>query len=152
MGCFNDLLEIGSSLDKIEGFKVLMKNEFEMTYMGELSYFLGMKYFHTDFGIVMHRQKYAIFNMNQCNSIKSPLEANVKLKVDEAEEAVDETLYKQMVGSLRFLCNSRPELAFSVGLVSRFMNKPRKSHMVAVKRILRYVKVQQMWEFCFLLT
>ncbi|PNX70198.1 cationic amino acid transporter 1-like protein, partial [Trifolium pratense] len=45
-----------------------------------------------------------------------------------------------MVGSLRYLCNSRPDLAFAVGAVSRFVNSPKKSHMIAVKKIMRYVK------------
>ncbi|GAU47720.1 hypothetical protein TSUD_285070 [Trifolium subterraneum] len=46
----------------------------------------------------------------------------------------------ELIGSLRYLCNTRPDLAYSVGIVSRFMDKPKSSHLIAVKRILRYVK------------
>lgn len=76
-----------------------MKSEFEMTDVGEFSYFLGMEFIHTDLEVVMHQRKYTRellerFNMNHCNSVKSPLEVNVKLKIDEAKAAVNETVYK----------------------------------------------------------
>ncbi|XP_047171995.1 secreted RxLR effector protein 161-like [Vigna umbellata] len=64
----------------------------------------------------------------------------MKLIKDETKEDVEETMFKQIVGSLCFLCNSRPDLSFSASLVSRFMNNPKKSHMLATKRLLRYVK------------
>ncbi|XP_050908156.1 secreted RxLR effector protein 161-like [Lathyrus oleraceus] len=53
---------------------------------------------------------------------------------------MDPTQYWRLVGSLRYLCNTRPDLAFNVGIASRFMEKPKVSHLAAVKRILRYVK------------
>lgn len=49
-------------------------------------------------------------------------------------------LRMRMIGSLRYLCNTRPNLAFSVGIVSRFMGRPKVSHLAAIKRVLRYVK------------
>lgn len=81
--------------------------------------------------------------MQNCNEEATPVEVNVKLTKGELEKSVDGTLFKQMVGTLRFLCNSRPDIAFAVGLVSRFMSDPKVSHMIAVKRILRYLKCTQ---------
>ena len=52
----------------------------------------------------------------------------------------DGTMFRQIVGSLRFICHSRPEVAFSVGLVSRFMSDPRQPHLIAAKRIMRYLR------------
>ena len=52
----------------------------------------------------------------------------------------NETKFKRIVGSLRYLCNSRTYLAYSVGLISRFMSNPKKSHMLATKRLLRYIQ------------
>lgn len=72
--------------------------------------------------------------------INTPTEVNAKLEIAEEEEALDPTMYKQLVGSLRYLCNNRPDLSFVVGLISRFMNNPKKYHLTAAKRILRYVK------------
>jgi hypothetical protein len=64
------------------------------------------------------------------------------VKLDECadEEGVDPTLFMQMIGSLRYLCNSRPYICYAVSVISKFMNNPKKSHMTAAKRILRYVK------------
>jgi hypothetical protein len=56
------------------------------------------------------------------------------------EEKVDPTLFKQIVGSLRYLCNSRPNIFYSRGMISKLMNYPKKSHMTAAKRFLIYVK------------
>ncbi|CAJ2633216.1 unnamed protein product [Trifolium pratense] len=67
------------------------------------------------------------------------MEANLKLEKNQNEEAVDPTMFKQIVGCLRYLCNSRPDICFVVGLVSRFMEEPRKSHMNAARRVLRYI-------------
>ena len=59
--------------------------------------------------------------------------------------AVDVTNYRSIVGSLRYLVNTRPDLAYSIGYVSRFMEAPREEHLVAVKRILRYVAGTRGW-------
>jgi len=56
------------------------------------------------------------------------------------EDRVEPTEFKQIIGSLRYLCNSRLDTCFAVSIMSRFMNDPRKSHLTAAKRILRYVK------------
>ncbi|CAL0321854.1 unnamed protein product [Lupinus luteus] len=116
-----------------------------MTDLGKLSYFLGMEFSYMAAGIVMHQSKYAKevlkrFSMETCNPVTSPVEVSLKLTKDEEGEAVDETIFKQMVGSLRYLCNSRPELSYGVGLISRFMCQPKKTHLLAAKRVLRYVQ------------
>ncbi|WVY96775.1 hypothetical protein V8G54_028926 [Vigna mungo] len=96
-----------SSFDDIKEFKKLMKNDFEMTDLGKLSYFLGMEFIHSATGLVMHQRKYIKellerFKMHQCNAARSSL------------EEVNETRFKQIVGSLRFMCNSRPKLMFCI--------------------------------------
>jgi len=60
--------------------------------------------------------------------------------MNEEEELVDPTLFKQIVGSLRYLCNSSPDIAYVVGIISRFMSEPRVSHLLEVKRVMRYIK------------
>lgn len=80
------------------------------------------------------------FKMLDCNPSKTPAEMSCKLGKCEAEPAMDCTLYRQIVGSLRFICHSRPEITFNVGVISRFMSDPRHSHMMAAKRILRYLR------------
>jgi len=65
-----------------------------------------------------------------------------RLKLTKASTAakVDATLYRSIIGGLRYLVYTRPDIVFAVGYISRFMDDPREDHWAAVKRILRYVK------------
>jgi len=88
---------------------------------------------------MLHQQKYDTdilrrFHMADCNPTNTPTEVNIKLEIVEEEKAVDPTMYKQLVGSLSYLCNSRPDLSFDVGLISMFMTNPKKFHLVATKK------------------
>ena len=122
-----------------------MKSEFYMIGLGELAYFLGIEFVQTGRGIILHQKRYIHevfkrFNKVDYNIAPTPLEANIKLVKDEAEKPVDNTLFKQSVGSLRYVCNCRLDISYGVCLVSRFMKDPKKSHLVATLRILRYLK------------
>lgn len=93
----------------------------------------------------MHQAKYATdllkrFNMRNCNVVVTPIKSDQMLDEDNDEERVDVTLYKQMIRSLRYICNSRPNINSVVGVFSRFMHDPRKSHMLDGKGVLRYIK------------
>jgi hypothetical protein len=141
----DDLLITGSNDSYISDFKNNLREEFEMTDLGLMSYFLGIEFLRTENGILMHQSRYAgeilkKFEMEKCNSALSPSEPRLQLSSDVDEKEVDSTYYRKLIGSLRYLCNTRPDLAYSVGIVSRFMEKPKTSHLIAVKRILRYVK------------
>ncbi|XP_014496687.1 uncharacterized protein LOC106758263 [Vigna radiata var. radiata] len=141
----DDLLVTGSSVGRIVDFKVQMLQEFEMSDLGQLSYFLGIEFTKTDEGMLMYQHRYALdmltkFNMLHCNSANTPTEVDLKLEKDPEEEVVDPTEYRRMVGSLRYLFNTRPDISYSVGLISRYMQNPRVSHLNVVKRILRYLK------------
>ncbi|KAG2375880.1 Retrovirus-related Pol polyprotein from transposon TNT 1-94 Protease [Vigna angularis] len=141
----DDLLVTRPNLDNIDEFKKIIEAEFEITDLGRLSYFLGMEFTYTTTGLVIHQRKYANdflkrFNMMECNITRSPMEVNLKLMKDDSEKDADETKFKQIIGSIRFICNSRPDLAFCVGVISRFMSKPKESHMQATKRVLWYIK------------
>jgi hypothetical protein len=67
------------------------------------------------------------------------MQPKLKLKKESELPKVDATEYRSLVGSLRYLVNTRPDLAYSVGYVSRFMEDPHEDHLVAVKQILRFV-------------
>ncbi|XP_058742638.1 uncharacterized mitochondrial protein AtMg00240-like [Vicia villosa] len=96
-------------------------------------------------GLLMHQRKYALeilkrCKMEHCNVAITPCEARLQLSKSEDEQDVDPTQYQRLIGPLRYLCNTQPDLAFSVSIASKFMERPKVSHMAAVKRILRYVK------------
>ncbi|GAU50018.1 hypothetical protein TSUD_331710 [Trifolium subterraneum] len=141
----DDLLITGSNEAHIREFKVDMMREFEMTDLGHISYFLGIEFQRTSEGLILHQKKYASeilkrFEMDQCNPALTPSEPRLQLSRETEEKDVDSTEYRRLVGSLRYLCNTRPDIAYSVGIVSRYMEKPKMSHLSAAKRILRYIK------------
>ena len=70
----------------------------------------------------------------------TPMEERLKLTKASTAAKVDATLYRSIIGGLRYLVHTRPDIAFTVGYVSRFMEDPREDHWAAMKRLLRYVK------------
>lgn len=66
------------------------------------------------------------------------MEASQKLSKQSKNPPVDATMYRSIVGSLRYLVCSHPDVAYTAGIVSRFMESPTTEHMAAVKQILRY--------------
>ncbi|XP_058776066.1 secreted RxLR effector protein 161-like [Vicia villosa] len=78
--------------------------------------------------------------MDDLNPASSPTETNLKLEKHGEEDKVDVTLFKQIIGFLRYVCNNRLDIGFRVVLMSRYMSEPRVSHMKAARRIIRYLK------------
>jgi hypothetical protein len=92
--------------------------------------------------MVLHQAKYASeilkkFEMLECNPSITPTDTKLKIEDDDTSEAVDSTMYRQLVSSLRYICQSMIDISYIVGYISRFMSKPLKSHFIAAKRILR---------------
>ncbi|XP_030944830.1 uncharacterized protein LOC115969350 [Quercus lobata] len=120
-----------------------MKAMFEMI-VGELTYFLGLQMKQTDSGIYINQAKYAKnlvkrFGLDHVAHARTPMAANAKLTNDPSGESVDVTLYRSMIRCLLYLTASRPDIAFSVGVCSRFQSNPKVSHLNVVKRIIKYV-------------
>jgi hypothetical protein len=121
-----------------------MKQEFEMSMIGELNYFLGLQVKQTAKGIFISQSKYAKdlvkqFGLDGKSRARTPMSTSVKISSDLARKSVDPSLYRSMIGSLLYLIASRPDIAFSVGVCDRFQANPKESHLTAVKRIIRYV-------------
>jgi hypothetical protein len=77
------------------------------------------------------------------------MESRMKLSKQSEEPVVDQTGYRSVVESLRYLVNTRPDIGFVVGYVSRFLEDPREDHMVAVTHILRYVAGTTGWRLWY---
>ncbi|KAH9685807.1 hypothetical protein KPL70_014105 [Citrus sinensis] len=80
------------------------------------------------------------FKMNDCKPIITTVECGVKLSKHDEGEDIDPTFFKSLVGSLRYLTCTRPDIFYVVGLASRYMKNPKTTHFKAAKRILRYIK------------
>uniref|UniRef100_A0A2N9G770 Integrase catalytic domain-containing protein n=1 Tax=Fagus sylvatica TaxID=28930 RepID=A0A2N9G770_FAGSY len=135
----------GNNPSMFEDFKNAMAREFEMTDLGLMAYYLGIEVKQTEEGIFISQEGYAKeilkkFEMLDCKPVSTPVECGVKLSRHDEEENVNPTLFKSLVGSLRYLTCTRPDILYGVGLVSRYMEAPTMTHLKTAKRILRYVK------------
>ncbi|GKC54621.1 ribonuclease H-like domain-containing protein [Tanacetum coccineum] len=128
-------------------FKQMMHKRFQMSSMGELTFFLGLQVKQKDDGIFISQDKYVAdilkkFDFATVKTVSTPIETNKALLKDEEAEDVDVHLYRSMIGSLMYLTASRPDIMFAVCACARFQVTPKVSHLHAVKRIFRYLKGQ----------
>jgi len=141
-----DDIVFGSSNVKLcEDFVKAMQGEFEMSMMGELSFFLGLQVKQSKEGIFICQSKYckAIlkkFEMEACKVAATQMSTNCYLEADGAGPEVNQTMYMGLIGSLLYLTASRPDIMFVVCLSARFKSYPKESHLKAAKRILKYLK------------
>ena len=70
----------------------------------------------------------------------TPMDSNLKLLADDSSELVKATLYRQIIGSLMYLTNTRPDICFAVNTLSQYLVQPRRVHLVAPKHVMRYLK------------
>ncbi|KAK2442749.1 putative mitochondrial protein [Trifolium repens] len=141
----DDLIFTGNNEAMFSKFKDSMKNEFDMSDLGRMSHFLGVEVVQNAKGIFISQAKYARdilerFDMLNCNAVQCPIVPGCKLTKEGGGENVDVTLFKQIVGSLMYLTATRPDIMFAVCLISRYMEKPTDEHLLAAKKVLRYVK------------
>ncbi|GJR26393.1 putative ribonuclease H-like domain-containing protein [Tanacetum coccineum] len=133
-----------SLCDEFEG---LMHKRFQMSSMGELTFFLGLQVQQKKDGIFISQDKYVAdilkkFDFATVKTASTPMEPNKALIKDEEADSVDVHLYRSMIGSLMYLTASRPDIMFAVCACARFQVTPKMSHLHAVKRIFRYLKGQ----------
>ncbi|GJU69975.1 retrovirus-related pol polyprotein from transposon TNT 1-94 [Tanacetum coccineum] len=141
----DDIIFGSTCQDMCDEFAKIMHDEFEMSMMGELNFFLGLQIKQMEDGIFFNQSKYIKemlkkFGLEESKPMKTPMSSDTKLTKDEECESVDSTKYRGMIGSLLYLMASRPDIMFSVCLCARFQEAPKTSHLEAVKRIFRYIK------------
>ncbi|XP_031503083.1 uncharacterized mitochondrial protein AtMg00810-like [Nymphaea colorata] len=137
----DDLIVIGEDSETIATFKQHMMVEFEMSYLGLLTYYLEIEVTQGEEGIRIKQTAYAKnvlmqFGMLDCNPTKLPMEPKSQLHKVPEGQLVDATEYRRVIGCLRYLLHTRPDLSYAVGVASRFMEKPTVMHHKAVKHIL----------------
>ncbi|KAI0510700.1 hypothetical protein KFK09_011309 [Dendrobium nobile] len=140
----DDLLITCDDEQMIVDFKSTIFRRFDMTDVGLMSLFLGIEVHQKDDGIWICQKRYAKellekFRMNHCNSVSTSMQTGVHFTKEGEGKLVDSTLYKSLIESLRYLTVTRPDIMYSVAILSRFMENPRESHWLAAKRILRYI-------------
>ncbi|GKC91579.1 putative ribonuclease H-like domain-containing protein [Tanacetum coccineum] len=126
-------------------FEKMMHKKFQMSSMGELTFFLGLQVKQKEDGIFISQDKYVTeilkkFGFTDVKTTSTPMETQKPLLKDADGEDVYEHLYRSMIGSLMYLTSSRPDIMFAVCACARFQVNPKSSHLHAVKRIFRYLK------------
>ncbi|KAI3744642.1 hypothetical protein L1987_57730 [Smallanthus sonchifolius] len=141
----DDIIFGSTNEETCREFEQVLKSMFEMSNMGELSFFLGLQVSQREDGIYLYQTKYvqdilSKYKMNDSSTYDTPIQVNHGLHPDKDGKDVDCKLYRGMIGSPMYLMASRPNIMFVVCLCSRFQSQPKESHMIAVKRIFRYLK------------
>ncbi|GJY50482.1 putative ribonuclease H-like domain-containing protein, partial [Tanacetum coccineum] len=141
----DDIIFGSTKKELCDEFEKLIKDKFQMSSMGGLTFFLGLQAQQKKKGIFISQDKYVHEILRKYNYIDvksaSTLTYLEKPLVQDGDAAeVDEHLYRSMIGSLMYLTTSRPDIMFAVCACARFQVSPKTSHLLAVKRIFRYLK------------
>jgi hypothetical protein len=140
----DDIIFGSTNKSTCEEFSRIMIQKFEKYMMGELKYFLGFQIKQLQEGTFISQTKYIQdilmkFGMKDGKPIKTPMGTNGHLDLDTGGKSVDQTVYQSMIGSLLYLCASRPDIMLSVCMCTRFQADPKEVKLRTVKRIMRYL-------------
>uniref|UniRef100_A0AAV1TGV6 Integrase catalytic domain-containing protein n=1 Tax=Peronospora matthiolae TaxID=2874970 RepID=A0AAV1TGV6_9STRA len=151
----DDVLVTGSSLEMIARTKNDLKTRFEMTDSGKCAFVLGIELLDgKDGSVTMCQRRYVDdvlkrFGMDECKAVASPVDVSSRLVPSNSASKVD-VPFREAVGALMHLTTAtRPDIAYAVSFVSRFMEKPQEEHWVAIKRIFRYLQGTKMHGICY---
>jgi hypothetical protein len=128
----------------ISSCKENLASEFEVTDIGLMHYFLGLEVWQEPGHIFLGQGKYACdilsrFQMGDSRPMTTPMITNWKKLHASESQLVDPTLYRQLIGSLMYLVNTRRNICFVFNTLSQFMVDPKRVHWVAAKHALRYL-------------
>jgi transposase InsO family protein len=141
----DDMIVTGNDPNEISSLQRYLASNFDMKQLGDLKYFLGIEVARSKHGIFLSQRKYVLDLLTEtgmlgCKPIDTPIEQNHKNFHCADALSTDRGRYQRLVGKLIYLSHTRPDIAYAVNVVSQFMHDPKKPHMDAVERILRYLK------------
>nr|GEZ45986.1 uncharacterized mitochondrial protein AtMg00810-like [Tanacetum cinerariifolium] len=141
----DDIIFGSTNKELCTAFEKLMKDKFQMSSMRELTFFLGLQVTQKEDGIFITQDKYVHeilkkFNYSNVKSASTPVDLEKPLVKDRDANNVYVHLYRSMIGSLMYLTSSRLDIMFAACACARFQVTPKTSHLLAVKRIFRYLK------------
>ncbi|XP_047322353.1 uncharacterized mitochondrial protein AtMg00810-like [Impatiens glandulifera] len=141
----DDMIITSDDTNGICDLKNFLHQQFEMKDLGQLSYFLGLEIASDKSGYYLSQAKYTTdlisrAGITDTKVVSTPFDSTEHLAATDGTPLSDETLYRQLVGSLIYLTVTLPDIAYDVHIVSQFMSSPRTTHFSAVLRILRYIR------------
>ncbi|GJS96437.1 retrovirus-related pol polyprotein from transposon TNT 1-94 [Tanacetum coccineum] len=141
----DDIIFASTDPKDCDRFSNEMSSKFQMSMMGQISFFLGLQISQNPRGIFINQSKYANeilkkFDLHKSDPVDTPMVERTKLDEDLSGIPVDQTQYRSKIGSLMYLTASRPDLIFVVCICARYQSKPTKKHLEAIKRVFRYLQ------------
>uniref|UniRef100_A0A7C8YK69 Reverse transcriptase Ty1/copia-type domain-containing protein n=1 Tax=Opuntia streptacantha TaxID=393608 RepID=A0A7C8YK69_OPUST len=141
----DDILVTGSHPDDIVTLKHHLHSSFGIKDLGLLHYFLGLEVTYLPNGTSLTQRKFTNDLLHDTSFIQAkpaptPLPLHCKLSHDQGDLLQDPSYYRALIGKLNFLTHTRPDLSYTVQLLSQFMQTPRTSHLMALEHTLRYLK------------
>ena len=141
----DDMIITGDDLEEIAKLKGKLFEEFEMKDLTNLKYFLGIEILRSKLEIFINQIKYilnllASIGMIYCKPAETPIVANHGSQIVKGAKLANKQQYQRLVGKLIYLFHTISDIAYTVGIVSRFMHLPQTNHLEAVMRIVRYLK------------
>eukprot|EP00253_Pinus_taeda_P032988 PITA_32988 len=129
-------------------FALVMQKEFKMSFLGELTYFLGLQIQQNEGGIFLSQTKYLKkilkkYGMEDAKPVCTPMVTGCSLSANDESTAVHQPTYRSMIGSLLYLIGTRPNIMHAVGIVGIFQANPKETHLQGVKRIFKYLQGTQ---------
>jgi hypothetical protein len=141
----DDIILIGNSSSAVTSLITQLAYTFELKDLGPLRFFLGLQIDYNRAGLFVHQKKYVSdlllkFNMTNCKPASTPFSISQKLQPSTDDVLPDPTQYRSLVGALQYATFTRPDITYAVNQVCQYMHKPNSTHLVAAKRILRYLQ------------
>ena len=141
----DDIIITGQDHDGIAQLKNHLFGHFQTKDLGKLRYFLGIEVAQSKEGVVICQRKYALdileeAGMSNAKPVETPMDPNIKLFPGQGEPLKDPGKYRRLVGRLNYLTVTRPDISFSVSVISQFLDSPCDTHWNAAIRILKYIK------------
>ena len=141
----DDVLITSNDKEEVNQYKLLLGQKFKFKDFGELKFFIGLKVARSNKGIVLYQRKYELEVFNDvrllgCKPVKTPMEESFRLSKHEGDILKDPSAYRRLIGRLLYLTITSHVITFAIQRLSQYMAKPRKPHLIAAQRILRYLK------------
>ncbi|KAJ9544452.1 LOW QUALITY PROTEIN: hypothetical protein OSB04_024159 [Centaurea solstitialis] len=150
----DDIIFGSTNTSMCKEFESLMQSEFEMSMMGELTFFRGLQVKQSLEGIFISQAKYVQdllkkYKLSDVSPMRTPMATGLKLHKDLSGTSVECKPYRGMIGYLLYPSTSRPDIMFATCLGAIFQSNPKESHLSAVKRIMRYLNKAPTLGLCY---
>ncbi|KAK9157323.1 hypothetical protein Scep_003897 [Stephania cephalantha] len=141
----DDLLVTGNNASVVMKFKQEMIEVFEMTYLDLMTIFLGMEIKQCEYEVFICQKKYAKeilkkLKLEDCKEMNIPMNQNEKFCKEDGANKIDEAHFRSLIGCLMYLTATRPDILNDMSILSQFMHCASEFHLMAAKRVIKYVK------------